>query len=413
MPLSNSGLFWTTNTPKSWPNAPSEMTISTLTEIEACPRCWALSKAEYSDIWSKQGYPPRVQISTLVGMVVHLALRRITTQLVAAGCTSIQDPIALDIMRSLGGYSNVLNGCINQIVSDVSTNPRSANSLEFIEHTLRVQIPDIRTRLQMMLSRRRIPFSVAHRRQERTIKPSLSLVQGVFTELELNARKIGWKGKADLLILSPETCEIVDFKTGEPHEEHKFQIQVYALLWNRDSFLNPNGRYANRLILEYSEGDIEVPILTAKELDMLEKKLILRRKSAIDAISQRPIEAKPNDVYCHYCNVRQLCDKYWKTKSLFQIAGQAGEPWFSDLEVTVAKRHGPSSWDTIAGSFSIFEPGQPVLLRTNDQLLELMPGQQLRLLSVQLEVVIEGTNTNESPTIIATMGGNSEIFINL
>jgi hypothetical protein len=46
---------------------------------------------------------------------------------------------------------------------------------------------------------------------------------------ELRAKSIGWKGKADLLVLADDACEITDFKTGAADEAHKFQVRVYAM----------------------------------------------------------------------------------------------------------------------------------------------------------------------------------------
>lgn len=37
-------------------------------------------------------------------------------------------------------------------------------------------------------------------------------------EVELRAKIIGWKGKADLLVLADAACEITDFKTGTADE---------------------------------------------------------------------------------------------------------------------------------------------------------------------------------------------------
>ena len=77
---------WTATLPSAWPNAPAEMTVTALAEIEACPRRWALGAAPYPDLWSGRGYPPRVQLSALAGTVVHRALEAITRELVRAGC---------------------------------------------------------------------------------------------------------------------------------------------------------------------------------------------------------------------------------------------------------------------------------------------------------------------------------------
>jgi len=44
MPVSEQRALWTTVAPATWPRPPADMTVSTLNEIEACPRRWALGK---------------------------------------------------------------------------------------------------------------------------------------------------------------------------------------------------------------------------------------------------------------------------------------------------------------------------------------------------------------------------------
>src|SRR5438445_387754 len=106
------GPLWATCAPTKWPAAPTEMTVTTLAEIERCPRRWALSAAEYAGLWSGRGYPPRLQFSALAGTVVHIALETITIKLVRAACSSVEDPKASQVMRDLGGYTKVVRECI-------------------------------------------------------------------------------------------------------------------------------------------------------------------------------------------------------------------------------------------------------------------------------------------------------------
>ena len=43
-----------------WPEPPKFWSFSSLREAKACPRRYALSRATYSEIWDKRGYPDRV-----------------------------------------------------------------------------------------------------------------------------------------------------------------------------------------------------------------------------------------------------------------------------------------------------------------------------------------------------------------
>lgn len=66
--------MWTTSLPTSWPEPPQDMTVTTLLEIEACPRRWSLTNAEYPALWDGRGYPPQIQPAALGGTVVHSAV---------------------------------------------------------------------------------------------------------------------------------------------------------------------------------------------------------------------------------------------------------------------------------------------------------------------------------------------------
>src|SRR5713101_220448 len=104
MPEPDIAAFSTAVAPLTWPEPPGEMTVSTLAEIEACPRRWALMLADYPEIWSGRGYPSKPSLGALTGSVLHLAVETVARELVLAGCPSVEDPMAVGVMRGLGGY---------------------------------------------------------------------------------------------------------------------------------------------------------------------------------------------------------------------------------------------------------------------------------------------------------------------
>src|SRR5262249_21739816 len=104
-------------------------------------------------------------------------------------------------------------------------------------------------------------------------------------------------------------CEIDDFKTGISRDEHAKQLQLYSLLWVRDSVQNPSGRRATKLRVRYEGGDFDVPPLTAAELDQLEADLRRRVETSSGELAAEKPEARPNGEICGYCEVRQLCDR--------------------------------------------------------------------------------------------------------
>ena len=84
-----------------------------------------------------------------------------------------------------------------------------------------------------------------------------------------------------ILTLSATHCEIRDFKTGTPKDEHQFQLLIYALLWWRDRDLNPSARLANRLIVSYDDRDIEIQAPGVDVLCSTEEELRKRTTAAL------------------------------------------------------------------------------------------------------------------------------------
>src|SRR5688572_20919975 len=361
---------WDASPPAAWPEAPRDMTVTTLLEIESCPRRWALLAAAYPELWSGRGYPPRVTLAALGGTVVHLALERITKALVGAGCTSVQDPAALGVMRTLGGYTKIIGDCIQAVQTRTATNPRASRVADFISRSLRAQVPDLRARTQQLLSSVRFPdvrMSRGEPQQTGRTVYRAPLREGVHVERELRVPALKWKGTADLLVIGPTSCGLTDFKTGRPDQGHEFQLQVYALLWSRDSELNPSGRRADRLTLTYSSGQREIAVPDETRLKEVEQDILARRDAAIRSVTQNPPEARPSTEHCRYCAARHLCSDYWDVY-LGAHGHEQSSRRFGDLEVTVIGRHGPASWDAVADVAGWLPSGKAVVLRTSEDL---------------------------------------------
>jgi CRISPR/Cas system-associated exonuclease Cas4 (RecB family) len=400
--------LWATLPPSNWPSAPAEMTVTTQREIDACPRRWALSAAKYPDVWAGQGYPPRIHVPALAGSVVHLALETITKHLVRFGCPSVEHPNATLVLKDLGGYTKVVHDCINRILERFAENPRALALLEYVGRTLRGQAPELRARVQSILARLRVRSAeqqpTATEIHRGGAKARVPLTGGAFSEVELRASRIGWKGKADLLVLSDESCEIIDFKTGAPDEAHKFQLQVYALLWSLDDQLNPTGRLVDRLVLAYEGRDVEVAPPTAAQLAEFEKELIARRAAAQVSLSARPPEARPSPENCRYCGVRHLCDEYWMVHSS-RAGATVPKPVFGDVELKVGRQHGATSWNATVVVSPVVQAGKPALLRVPHP-IELRPDIHIRVLDAAVAIDPE---SDDQPAIV-TLGMFSEMF---
>lgn len=393
-------------TPMTWPDPPTEMSVSAHAEIDECPRRWALRAADYPDIWGGRGYPPKLHMTALAGSVVHLALDVITKQLTWAGVRSVNDPSATQVLRELGGYTRVVEECVERILSPFSDNPRAVPLIEHAQRTLRGQVPTLRARVQSMLARLRLPKGAPPAPAASVVKATPSptrrpLANGTYPEVEVRARKIGWKGKVDLLVLGDEACEITDFKTGAADEGHKFQVRVYAVLWRLDDELNPSGRFADRLVLVYESQDVEVPPPSQQEIDDLARDLLARRKASEVALAARPPAARPDAETCRYCDVRQLCDAYWAGTA--QVVTEDGR--FGDIELKITGRHGPTSWDAVIMRARNLPAKMPALLRLQ-QPDDFKAGMRVRVLDGALACDPE----DDAAPAIVTLSALSEAY---
>ena len=409
MPSSEPFTLWTIRAPATWPQPPEEMTVSTLNEIEACPRRWALASGEYPELWTGRGYPPRVQLRSLAGSVVHLVLETLTRELVRAGCRSVRDETATQVMRELGGYTKVVHNCIDRVMALSARNPRASPLLDNAVSSLRAQVQDLRLRAQTLLGFVRLDTVTGGVSGATVAGPRRALSSGAYPEVQLRARQIRWKGKADLLVLSAAECELVDFKTGAEDESHKFQLQVYALLWSRDVELNPTGRLASKLTLAYYGGALEVEVPSPARLLVLERDLVARRDAAQRAVAGRPPEARPTPDNCRYCGVRHLCDKYWtaETQRSFGSARRTDDTPFRDFELTITGRHGPSSWDAILEVSRDVATGRRVVVRAARDGLAVRSGQRIRILDAHVAPVRD----DDAHPVVATMVSLSEAYI--
>ncbi len=389
------------------------MSFSTLADIEACPRRWSLSYAQYPELWNKRGYPRAVHSAAIEGSVVHLGLEKITRALTLKNCRSLREESAVSVLRSLGGISSVLTGCLNELFDGLRDNPRVAATVNDIRRDITARIPSLRVRVQRLLARVGfIPrLTQVNVENKEATGGRYALQNGSFTEVRLIAGGIGWHGIADLLSLSDSDCEIRDFKTGAAKEAHKLQLRVYALLWFRDSELNPSGRLATKLVISYDTGDLQVTAPPINELEELERDLQARAQQAADAVRLDPPLARASTENCSMCSVRHLCADYWNWLPTQSDEQAASSGQFADVDLAIKRRHGPNSWECIVRTSAILRSGTPALLHAPHIPIDIAPGQVLRILNAHVALSAEDAGEDVQSRVVVTTIRTSEVFL--
>lgn len=408
--------FWRVLRPAAWPEPPEWMSFSTLLELEACPRRWALRAADFPGGFEWGGYPPPLSRAAIEGTVVHRSLQKVSAALVECGAPSLSDERAVEALRELGGYTTVVLGSLKETFKQVEGNPRAGPVLERTRQELRARVPGIRARVQRHLARIQPEARTRTARNATGLGaiPSQGMLHGSYAEVDLRADDLGWHGIADLITVSRTVCEIRDFKTGAWSPQHELQLRTYALLWARDGNLNPDGRVASRLVLSYEEGEQEVPAPNEEELLDLENELRRRAKEAVSDVRAKPPQARPSQENCGYCPVRHLCEEYWEWLCQDPSIGESGIKEWTDVQIKVLGPHGPRSWDGVVEGGRRLRIGESILLRLGGDLpFQLCPGNRVRLLRVGLTLASEEpTEEGDSDSVaVATMSLISEAFL--
>lgn len=395
--------------PPAWAPPPEKMSFSKLRQIESCPRRWALTASDYPQIWRKRGYPEPLVPATIVGRVTHRAIEIIVKEFHRRGCVSFDDAQAITAMRELGGFSSVIEKSLDDILSQFADNPRVSEPLEVVKRVLHERRGKIREDVRILLSRMLGGRRTLSRDSSQSQGLNGPLGNGIHPEVRLVNEEMKWEGIADLIRLSSTECEIRDFKTGAPKEEHVEQLRSYSLLWLLDDGINPAGRPASKLTISYVNTDVDVPPLSASEVSAFKDELMTRTKTALEKTAGCPPDAMPRAENCRRCVVRHLCGAYWEKPTIEMLARDCQLSSLLDVEVHILGDHGSRSYDAVSIASTTLPPDIPVLLRFSGNTIGCTEGNRLRLLDVIMRR--EQDEREDDGRVIISTAKFSEVYI--
>jgi hypothetical protein len=331
--------------------------------------------------------------------VVHGALESIVKAFVKAGCPSTRSAQAVAVLRELGGYTKVVEDVLAVQLARLEGNPRlGADRREHLTRSLTDWVPEAREQIQTYLTRMDLRPSSASGTVPSTADPSMRYPArtGDHPERELVAEELRLKGRIDLLSVDGNGVRITDFKTGAENPAHHDQLRLYALLWDADGTVNPDGLPVTELIASYPDHEVAVSVPSAADLAALGDDVAARIEVAEAAIAADPPAARLGE-HCNLCSVRGLCDPYWSTGAAPTVEVSDGT-WY-DLTGSVMREHGVKSFVLREG-----RTGSDILVRTPTPAFALPLGRDIRILGARRVV-----DADEEESLIAALTSTSEV----
>jgi hypothetical protein len=202
-------------------------------------------------------------------------------------------------------------------------------------------------------------------------------------------------GRADFI----SAGEILDFKSGDQHDQHVDQIIFYGAL-----YLAITGRLPNSLRLIYTATNQTVDVPVPAKLD-LETSLNTMRQRAVafdQQIASGDLPAKPAPAKCLFCNVRGLCNDHWASGQGAIRDGTPRQTLNMDYTPTATAQIESAALGAYIRDILF---GVPSLLHLPQEVASAMGGQAtvIRVLSLRANC------TTESVSLAFT--ANSEIYV--
>lgn len=394
--------FWRVVQPDTWPAPPDRLSYSSALDIETCARRWALHNADYTSSLGVNRYPSRPRKATLLGQLAHQSLRAIADELQAQGCSGLEDPRVVTALRKLGGISAVLDQQVRQLLASLTDNPRAEPIKDRLQFAIERSRPTLRQLIQGVLQR---IFGISYVIEGETSRASQitgrqPVTSGFHTEVKLAPKSLPWAGWADAVKVSEDSCEIVDYKSGVVDPSHAEQVRIYALLWARDTEINPDHRLATHLTIVYPENVRSIPPPDEEGLDQLETQLQDRSISIARALEAKPPPASVSRDNCRYCDLKHLCEDYWTHDAQMLIKDDPSQ--FRSMQVHVRHPLGSRSWAAVVEMDQYLDPGTEVVIISSAP-MRLRDKVALRLIDVRVD-----EETDAAPTV--HVFNTSEVF---
>ncbi len=380
--------------PGSFTGERRNWSVSSLNEVEECPKRFVLRRASFPEIWSRNGFPNQISTAQVRGIVVH----EVVSMIMNSVETSSESPevSVMALLRERGGYLELLKNTLDKELNLASSNPRAAIMVDSIRREILASLGELRSQVQYFIreSINKFPkvISQVENAKKNYQKSANSYIPSVNSEYKIVDKEYPIEGYLDLLLTGEENDRIVDYKTSKViRDKYWDQLELYAWLWNRSS---DNLRKGDCLIEVISGvGLSESRVVKVEEFPRIQIDVLDRIQRAEESITGE-IVAKPSIDSCKFCVVKVLCSPYWSMNE----SQSTGTKWL-DMRVRTIGSLGGNAWSVSILSNDI--PAMVIFGDRDDGSIEI--GQEFRLLNVY-------KNEDEDTGVVIRLSQISEIF---
>ena len=367
---------------------------STLNEIEECPKRFALRRASFPEIWSRAGFPNRINAAQVKGIVVHEVVSMIMNSV--QNSSELAEKSVMAFLKERGGYLELLKIILDKELQSANSNPRAELMVETIKREILADLSELRSQVQYFvkesISKLPTPSSRVENEEINEMQSTTFQILPINSEYKIVDSEFPIEGYLDLLVTNEDIDHIIDYKTSKTiHDEYWDQLSLYAWLWYRSA---KNSRKGDCRIEVISGANLSAyRVIKIEDFPAIQKNVLDRIKNAELSITGE-VAAKPSVDTCKFCAVKVVCHPYWNMNE-----NQSTEAKWLDLRIRTMGSLGGNAW-----SVSILSDGTPAMLIAGDRddgSIEV--GQELRLLNAY-------KNEDVETGVVIRLSQNSEIF---
>ncbi len=223
--------------PLEWAGPPKSLSYSSLIAIETCPLQWQLSNSKYGE--ELDSFPARPAPAAVEGQIVHTVLDKLFKTLSLEGLPVFGTSEFRSCVEKVD-IKSAVELLVAEHEDKILKHPRGngfrllSTRRQMINKVIRLFKNQYSQMITCGTQPIQLNFSVAYNHENGCVPKSnpmhLLETYGSLTEFYLQDEEISFGGILDLVWKDGDHTVIVDFKTGQKHENHVTQVSYYLFI---------------------------------------------------------------------------------------------------------------------------------------------------------------------------------------